>query len=46
MPLFIFARFHAGEGQDGAVAAALREVVGPTREEAGCLAIEGVPVHA
>jgi quinol monooxygenase YgiN len=40
MQLFIFARFHASEGQDGAVAAALREVVGPTRKEAGCLAID------
>lgn len=40
MELFIFARFHASEGQDGAVAAALREVIGPTREEPGCLAIE------
>lgn len=39
MELFIFARFHAREGQDGAVAAALREVIGPTREEPGCLAI-------
>ncbi|HVC59116.1 MAG TPA: putative quinol monooxygenase [Acetobacteraceae bacterium] len=39
MELFIFARFHARDGQDGAVAAALREVVGPTREEPGCLAI-------
>ena len=40
MELFIFARFHASEGQDSAVAAALREVVGPTREEPGCRAIE------
>ena len=39
MELFIFARFHAGEGKDEAVAAALRDVVGPSREEAGCLAI-------
>ena len=37
--LFIFARFHASEGQEGAVAAALREVVGPTRAEPGCRAI-------
>jgi quinol monooxygenase YgiN len=37
--LFIFARFHAREGQDEAVAAALREVVGPTRGERGCLSI-------
>jgi quinol monooxygenase YgiN len=40
MELFIFARFHARQGQDAAVAAALREVTGPTREEPGCLAIE------
>ncbi|MGA3402730.1 MAG: putative quinol monooxygenase [Acetobacteraceae bacterium] len=39
MDLFIFARFHAHAGRDGAVAAALREVIGPTREEPGCLAI-------
>jgi quinol monooxygenase YgiN len=40
MELFIFARFHATQSQDSAVAAALREVIGPTREEPGCLAIE------
>jgi quinol monooxygenase YgiN len=39
MELFIFARFHAREGQEGAVAAALREVVVPSREETGCLNI-------
>jgi quinol monooxygenase YgiN len=39
MELFIFGRFHAREGQEEAVAAALREVIGPTRKEAGCLAI-------
>ena len=37
--LFIFARFHAGEGQEAAVAAALHDVVGSSREEPGCLAI-------
>jgi quinol monooxygenase YgiN len=37
--LFIFARFHAREGQADAVAAALRDVIAPTREEPGCLAI-------
>jgi quinol monooxygenase YgiN len=40
MELFIFARFHARQGQDQAVAAALRDVIGPAREEPGCLAIE------
>jgi quinol monooxygenase YgiN len=39
MELFIFGRFHAREGEEDAVAAALREVLGPTRAESGCLAI-------
>ena len=39
MELFIFARFHAREGREDAVAAALRETVVPSRAEAGCLAI-------
>ena len=37
MELFIFARFHAREGQEAAVADALREVGGPTQAEEGCL---------
>ena len=37
MELFIFARFHACEGQEAAVADALREVSGPTQAEQGCL---------
>jgi quinol monooxygenase YgiN len=37
MELFIFARFHAREGQEAAVAEALREVSGPTQAEPGCL---------
>jgi len=40
MDLFIFARFHAREGQQDAVAAALRDVVTPTRDEPGCRAIQ------
>ncbi len=40
MPLFIFARFHALEGQDGAVAALLRAQVAQVRAEAGCVEIE------
>lgn len=40
MELFIFARFHAREGQEAAVAAALRDTVIPSRAEPGCLAIE------
>jgi len=39
MEIFIFARFHATPGNEDAVAAALREVVAPSREEPGCLAI-------
>jgi quinol monooxygenase YgiN len=39
MELFIFGRFHAREGEEDAVAAALREVLGPTRAESGCLTI-------
>jgi len=39
MELFIFARFHAREGQEEAVATLLREQVGPVRAERGCLAI-------
>jgi quinol monooxygenase YgiN len=37
MELFIFARFHAREGEEAAVAEALREVSGPTQAEQGCL---------
>jgi quinol monooxygenase YgiN len=39
MELFIFARFHARPGQEGAVAEALLDVVAPSREEPGCLSI-------
>ena len=39
LELFIFARFHAREGKEDAVATALRDVVAPTREEPGCRAI-------
>jgi quinol monooxygenase YgiN len=38
--LFIFARFHAREGQEAALAAAVLEVQGPTRAEPGCLHID------
>ena len=37
MELFVFARFHAREASEAAVAEALREVSGPTRQEEGCL---------
>ena len=39
MELFIFARFHARSGNEAAVADALREVVGPSSEEPGCVSI-------
>ena len=39
MELFIFARFHARDGADAAVEAAVRAVVGPSQAEPGCLAI-------
>ena len=40
MELFIFARFRARPGHEAAVEAALRDVVPPTREEAGCVSIQ------
>jgi quinol monooxygenase YgiN len=40
MELFIFTRFHAGEGEADALAAAIRDVLGPTCGEPGCLAVE------
>jgi quinol monooxygenase YgiN len=39
MELFIFARFHARPGNEETVAATLRDVLAPTCEEPGCLAI-------
>jgi quinol monooxygenase YgiN len=39
MELFVFARFHARPGEEGSLAAALLDVLTPTREEPGCLAI-------
>ncbi len=39
MELFIFARFHARADQEAEVADTLRDIVGLTREEAGCLSI-------
>ncbi len=40
MELFIFARFHAREGKEEAVAEAMRDMRGPVRAEAGCLGID------
>ena len=37
--LAIFGRFHARAGQEGAVEAAVREVIVPTSAEAGCLTV-------
>jgi len=37
MELFIFARFHAGAGQESAAETALHEVADPTRAEPACL---------
>lgn len=39
MEIFIFARVHAREGRESAVAQALREVATPTRAEPGCVAM-------
>jgi quinol monooxygenase YgiN len=39
MEVFIFARLHARAGHEGAVAAALGDVLAPSREEPGCLGI-------
>jgi quinol monooxygenase YgiN len=39
MALFLFARFHAREGNEGAVQRALAKVVAPSREEVGCIEI-------
>jgi quinol monooxygenase YgiN len=38
--LFIFARLHARNGCEGAVAEALQDIVTPTRAEEGCLGIQ------
>lgn len=37
MEQFIFVKLHAREGEERAVEEALREVMGPSREEPGCL---------
>ena len=41
MELFIFGRFHAREGSEDALDAAMRKVIIATREEAGCLEVHG-----
>ena len=40
LELFIFARFHAREGREGAVEAALCEEIPQARAEPGCLEID------
>jgi quinol monooxygenase YgiN len=37
--LYGFVRLHAREGQEQALEESLREVIAPTREEAGCMSI-------
>jgi quinol monooxygenase YgiN len=37
---FIIARFHAREGEETALAEAIRDVSGPTRQESGCLSYQ------
>jgi quinol monooxygenase YgiN len=39
MKLFIFARFHAREGRESDLAAAIEDVVGASRTEPGCVSI-------
>jgi quinol monooxygenase YgiN len=41
MEIYIFARFHALEGKQGEVTQALEEVLGPTRNEPGCIRTHG-----
>lgn len=40
MEIFLFARFHARLGSEAAVRSAITEVLGPSREEPGCLRID------
>ena len=39
MELYIFVRFHATQGNEATVEAALLEVIAPSRREEGCLQI-------
>lgn len=38
---YIFARFHARSGNEAALTAAIRDVLPPTRKEAGCIRAHG-----
>jgi quinol monooxygenase YgiN len=37
--LFIFGRFHARAGQEHTLEEAMRKIIAPSREEAGCVSI-------
>ena len=39
MEIYIFAKFHALEGKEAEATEALKEVLGPTRNEPGCICI-------
>ena len=39
MEIYIFAKFHTLEGKQGEATKALEEVLGPTRNEPGCIRI-------
>lgn len=39
MEIHVFARFHVLEGKEGEATLALREVLGPSRKEPGCVSI-------
>ena len=41
MELDVFVRLHARAGEEPSVEAAVRNVIPPTRKEAGCVAIHG-----
>lgn len=41
MELVIFARFHAGPGNEDEVKAAMLDVLPPSRDEPGCLGMSG-----
>jgi len=40
MELSVFVRFHARDGEEDAVAALMRDQLGPVRAEPGCLVIQ------
>lgn len=42
MPRHIIARFFPRPGAEGAMAQALRDLAGPTRDEAGCLSYQAL----